>query len=122
MQILTMNFLMQQNKTFSANVYSKTNFLKYTYREVGSCYLNFMKIRLYCLSRPFFKFCLNSTPCYFYYLIFLNEWVIPPHLMCYVLLQYITALHMSRLRYLSTTRTLQCVLWNKASSLSSSNA
>ena len=64
---------------------------------------------------PFFKFCFIS----------LNEWVVAPHLVLFIVLCF-TSLHYGSTHvepwYLSTTSTLRCVLWNKVSSLLSSKA
>ena len=45
----------------------------------------------------FFKFCPTTPPCSFCCLISLNEWLIEPHSISYVLLHYIMDLHMSSL-------------------------
>ena len=45
----------------------------------------------------FFKFCPTTPPCSFCCLISLNEWLIEPHSISYVLLYYIMDLHMSSL-------------------------
>ena len=84
-----------------------------------------MKTPLYCLT-PFFFQILSNLPspvaanpyphCSFCCLVFLTKWVIAPHLMCYFAEWYYGSTHIKPW-YLSTRRTLMCVLCNKASSL-----
>ena len=82
---------MQLNKTSLVNICSKTSLMKYSL--IGTY---FMKTHLYCL--PFsFQILPNFSPCSFCYLVSLTEWVMVPHLMCYLLLHDIMDLHMSNL-------------------------
>ena len=82
---------MQLNKTSLVNICSKTSLMKYSL--IGTY---FMKTHLYCL--PFsFQILPNFSPCCFCYLVSLTEWVMVPHLMCYLLLHDIMDLHMSNL-------------------------
>ena len=76
------------------------------------------------LSPPLFKFCPNllplpcqlQPPLLFLLSCFLAEWMITPHLMCYSTEWYYGSTHVKPW-YLSTRRTLMCVLCNKVSSL-----
>ena len=70
------------------------------------------------LTPPFSNFV--HTHCSFSCLVSLPEWVIMPHLMCYLTQWYYGSTHVQPW-YLSIWRTLLCVLSNKVSSLLRSN-
>ena len=93
---------------------------------VGTGFLTpyFIKTPLYCLL-PFFQ--ILSTPlsfvasnlrphCSFCFLVSLADWVIASHLMHHLMILWIYICQ-TLVWYLSTRRTLLCVLYNKASSL-----
>ena len=99
---MTKNFPMKINKTFSVNMYSKTNLLKCIIVRVPNPLFDIYGDPLILLIPPPASFSnfvepLTLPSCFFCCLVSLTEWMIVPHLLCHFSFHDIMDLHMTSL-------------------------